>query len=70
MTQQCQIGKLKSIPEFSKKEKWSKENWMSVSKPKHAGVRDPNQQKNNVQYQAYYRNKYNREKQKKKRLQI
>ena len=43
---------------------------MSVSKPKHAGVRDPNQQKNNVQDQAYYRNTYNREKQKKKRLQI
>ena len=43
---------------------------MSVSKPKHAGVRDPNQQKNNVQYQTYYRNKYNREKPKKKRLQI
>ena len=48
-TKQCQTGELKSMQEFSKKEQWFKENWMSVSKPKHAGDRDPNKQENNVQ---------------------
>ena len=38
-TKKCQTGELKSIQEFSRKEQWFKENWMSVSKPKHAGVR-------------------------------
>ena len=41
---QCQTGEFKSIQEFSKKEQWFKENWILVSKPKHAGVRDPNKQ--------------------------
>ena len=41
-TKQCQTGELESIQEFSKKGRWFKENWMSVSKPKQAGVRDPN----------------------------
>ena len=40
-TKQCQTGELKSIQEFSKKEQWFKENWMPVSKPKHADDRDP-----------------------------
>ena len=31
-TEQCQTGVLKLIQEFSKKEKWFKENWMSVYK--------------------------------------
>ena len=39
-TKQCQTRELKFIQEFSKKKQWFKENWMSVSKPKHAGVRD------------------------------
>ena len=39
-TKQCQTRELKFIQEFSKKKQWLKENWMSVSKPKHAGVRD------------------------------
>ena len=55
-TKQCQTGELKFILEFSKKEKWFKENWMSVSKPKHAGVREPDKQENNIQYRTYYRN--------------
>ena len=38
------------------KEQWFKKNWMSVSKPKHAGDRDPNKQENDIQYQTYYRN--------------
>ena len=47
---QCQRGELKSIKEFSKKEQWFKENWLSVSKQKHAGVSDPNKQENNIQH--------------------
>ena len=27
---------------------------MSISKPKHGGVRDPNNQENNVKYRIYY----------------
>ena len=37
---------------------------MSVSKSKHAGDRDPNKQENNIQYLTYYRNEYNRDKNK------
>ena len=33
----CQTGVLKTTQEFSKKEKWFQENWMSISKPKNAG---------------------------------
>ena len=43
-TKQCQTGELKSVQVFSKKEQWFKENWMSISKPKQTGVRDPNRQ--------------------------
>ena len=43
-TKQCQTGQLKSVQVFSKKEQWFKENWMSISKPKQAGVRDLNRQ--------------------------
>ena len=43
-TKQCQTGERKSTEEFSKKEQWFKENWMSVRKPRHAGDRDPNRQ--------------------------
>ena len=39
---------------------------MSVRKPKHSSVRDPEKQENNRQYKTYYRNKYNRDKAKKK----
>ena len=49
-TIQYQIGELKSKQEFSKKEQWSKENWVLVSKPKQAGGRDPKNQENNIQY--------------------
>ena len=70
-TKQCQTGELKSMQEFLEKVNCFKENWMSVSKPKHAGVSDPNKQKNNMQYQIYYRNEYNQDKkQYKKHLQI
>ena len=37
---------------------------MSVSKPKHAGERDPNKQENNIQYRTYYGHEYNRDKKK------
>ena len=40
-TKHCQREELKSIQKFSKKEEWFKENWMSVNKPKHQGIRDP-----------------------------
>ena len=60
-TKQCQRREVKSIQEFSKKEQWFKENCMSVSKPKLAGVRDPNKQENNTQCRTY-RNEYNRDK--------
>ena len=63
-TKQCQTRELKSI-EFSKKEKWFTENWMSVSKSKHEGLRGPIKQENNVKYRTYWRNKYNRDKTKK-----
>ena len=59
---QCQTGGLKSMQEFSKKNQWVKENVMSTSKPRHKSVRDPNKQKNKIQYQTYYRNDYNRDK--------
>ena len=49
-TKQCKKGGLKSIQEFSNKEERFKENWMSVSKPKHAGLRDPDKQENNIHY--------------------
>ena len=65
---QCQAGELKSIQEFSKKEQWFKENWMSVSKPKHAADRDPNKQENNIQYRTYYRNEYNQDKNKRRNI--
>ena len=52
--------------EFPKKEKWFKEYWISVSKPKHAGVRNPNKQENSIQYRTYYRNEYNGEKNKRR----
>ena len=42
------------MQEFLENEDCFKENWMSVSKLKHAGVSDPNKQKNNMQYQIYY----------------
>ena len=61
-TKQCQTGELRSKLEISKKEQSFKENWMSVSKPKHAGDTDPNKQENNIQYQIIYRNVYNRDK--------
>ena len=35
---------VKSIQGFSKKEQWFKENWMSLSKPKHAINRGPSKQ--------------------------
>ena len=41
---------------------------MSVSKPKHAGDRDPNKQENSIQYQTYYRNEYNRDKSKRRNI--
>ena len=53
---QKQWTKQGSKQEFSEKEQWFKKNWMSVSKPKHAGDRDPNKQENDIQYQTYYRN--------------
>ena len=45
------------------KEQWFKENWMSVSKSKDAGERDPNKQENNIQYWTYW-NEYNLDKNK------
>ena len=38
---------------------------MSVSKSKHAGLRGPIKQENNIKYRTYCRNKYNRDKTKK-----
>ena len=43
---------VKSIQGFSKKEQWFKENWMSISKPKHAINRGPSRQENNIQYRT------------------
>ena len=40
---------------------------MSVSKPKHAGVRDPDIQENNIHYRTY-RNEYNRGKSKRRNI--
>ena len=60
-TKQCQTEELKYIQEFSKKEQWFKENWTSISKPRHGVSRDPNNQKNNINYQKYYRNGYSRD---------
>ena len=37
---------------------------MSVGKPKHVGGRHANKQENNIQYWTYYRNEYNRDKNK------
>ena len=45
-----------------------KEKWMSVSKSKHAGDRDPNKQENNIHYRTYYRNEYNQEKNKRTKI--
>ena len=39
---------------------------MSVSKPKHGGVSNPDQQENNIQYRTYYRNEQNQDKSKRK----
>ena len=42
---------------------------MSVSKPKKArGCQRPNKQENNIQYQTYYRNEYNRDKNKRRNI--
>ena len=41
---------------------------MSVSKPKHASVRDPGKQENNIQYKTYYQNDYNWDKNKRKNI--
>ena len=41
---------------------------MSVSKPKHASFRDPDIQENNIQYQTYCRNEYNRDKDKRRNI--
>ena len=65
-TKQCQTGDLKSIQVFSKKEKCFKENWMSESKQKNTGVREPDKQENNIKYQTYYWNEYNETKTKEK----
>ena len=54
-TKQCKAGELKSKQEFSKKEQRFKENWMSVSKFKHAGDRYPNKQENSIHYRTYYK---------------
>ena len=67
-TKQCETGELKSIQEFSKKEQWFKENWMSVSKPKHTSDRDPNKQEYGIQYQTYYQNEYNQDKNKSRNI--
>ena len=37
---------------FSNKEQWFKENWMSLSKPKHTINRGPSKQENNIQYRT------------------
>ena len=37
---------------------------MLVSKSKHAGDRDSNKRENSIHYQTYYRNDYNRDKNK------
>ena len=37
---------------------------MSQGKPNHAGDTDPNKQENNINYRTYYRNEYNRDKNK------
>ena len=62
-TKQYEAGELKSKQEFSKKKQWFKENWMSVSKSKHACDRDPNKQENNIYYRTY-RDEYNQDKNK------
>ena len=67
-TKQRQTEDLKSIQEFSKKEQWFKGHWMSVSKPKHMDDRDPDKQENIIQYRTYYRNEYNRDKNKRRNI--
>ena len=62
------MREFKSIQEFSKNEQWLKENWMSVNKPKHGGVREPNKQENNIQYTTYYRNEHNQDKSKRRNI--
>ena len=61
-TKQCQTRKLKSIQDFSKKEQWFKANSTSSSKPQHGVARDPNKQKMDTQYQTYYWNDCNQDK--------
>ena len=63
-TKQCQTAEHKSKQEFSKKEQWFKENWMSVCESKYSGDRDPNKQENNTRYETYYRKEYKRNKNK------
>ena len=41
---------------------------MLVSKPKHAGARDPDKHENNIQYRTYNRNEYNRDKNKRRNI--
>ena len=70
-TKQCRTGEPKSMQEFSKKELWFKENWMSTSKPQCWVTRNLNRQENNTQYQTYCQNDYKRDKKNlKKQLQI
>ena len=38
-------GELKFIQEFSSKEQWFRENWISISKPQHRGVIGPSKKK-------------------------
>ena len=60
-TKQCQTGEFKSVQEFSNKEQWFKDNWMSIDESKNRGVRQPYKQDNNTQYRRYNRNDYNRD---------
>ena len=50
------------MQEFSEKELWFKENWMSTNKPQCWVTRDLNRQENNTQYQRYCQNDYKRDK--------
>ena len=59
---QCKLGEQKSIEEFSKKEQWFKENWMSLDKPEQGGNKQFQGQQGHTHYRRYNRNDYNRDK--------
>ena len=56
---QCETGEFKSIQEFTKKEQWFKDNWMSINQPR-SNSRQPLME-DNTNYRRYNRDDYNRD---------